>query len=154
TRPFDNDDARRRYSEIEFKAFVARQQGAVGLIVVDIPAEGEADIPDAPLPELAPRGRDAGIPVVVVTRSAGKALLKGNHRAAMTVALERKTKPVYNVAGKIAAGAPDRLPGAVVVGAHYDHLGHGGDESSLEPERKGIHNGADDNASGVAALLE
>src|SRR5690606_6843752 len=41
----------------------------------------------------------------------------------------------------------------VVVGAHYDHLGLGG-ESSLEPGVRGVHNGADDNASGVAGLLE
>ena len=41
----------------------------------------------------------------------------------------------------------------VVVGAHYDHLGVGGD-ASLAPEQVGtIHPGADDNASGVAALL-
>ncbi|GIW51948.1 MAG: aminopeptidase [Gemmatimonadales bacterium] len=43
---------------------------------------------------------------------------------------------------------------AVVVGAHYDHLGRGG-FGSLEPESTGVvHNGADDNASGTAALLE
>jgi len=47
----------------------------------------------------------------------------------------------------------DRLPGAVLVGAHYDHLGHGG-AGSLAPDSHEIHNGADDNASGVAALLE
>ncbi len=43
---------------------------------------------------------------------------------------------------------------AVVVGAHYDHLGRG-EFGSLEPESTGVvHNGADDNASGTAALLE
>jgi Zn-dependent M28 family amino/carboxypeptidase len=42
----------------------------------------------------------------------------------------------------------------VVVGAHYDHLGLGG-RHSLAPEAHGeIHNGADDNASGTAALIE
>ena len=40
----------------------------------------------------------------------------------------------------------------VVIGAHYDHLGWG-DEGSLNNEEKAIHNGADDNASGVASLL-
>lgn len=40
----------------------------------------------------------------------------------------------------------------VVIGAHYDHLGMGG-EGSLHREGKAIHNGADDNASGVAVLL-
>jgi hypothetical protein len=43
----------------------------------------------------------------------------------------------------------------IVVGAHYDHLGLGYDGSSLDPQPKGkIHNGADDNASGVAGVLE
>ena len=42
----------------------------------------------------------------------------------------------------------------VVVGAHYDHLGRGG-PGTLDPDSVGVpHNGADDNASGVAALLE
>jgi hypothetical protein len=41
----------------------------------------------------------------------------------------------------------------VVVGAHYDHLGWGG-PGSRAPEDSAIHNGADDNASGVAAMLE
>ena len=42
----------------------------------------------------------------------------------------------------------------VVIGAHYDHLGKGG-RSSMDPKLIGeIHNGADDNASGVAGVLE
>ena len=40
----------------------------------------------------------------------------------------------------------------VVIGAHYDHLGYG-EEGSLDTDRTQIHNGADDNASGIAALL-
>lgn len=51
-------------------------------------------------------------------------------------------------------GADPALAGeAVVVGAHYDHLGHGG-QFSMAPGDSSIHNGADDNASGVAALLD
>ncbi|MEX2111244.1 MAG: M28 family peptidase [Gemmatimonadaceae bacterium] len=42
---------------------------------------------------------------------------------------------------------------AVVVGAHYDHLGWGG-VGSLAPDERAVHNGADDNASGIAVLLE
>jgi hypothetical protein len=41
----------------------------------------------------------------------------------------------------------------IVIGAHYDHLGYGG-SSSLSPWTRAIHNGADDNASGVAAMLQ
>ena len=47
------------------------------------------------------------------------------------------------------SGAPD----VVVLGAHYDHLGFG-DSNSLSPGTRTIHHGADDNASGTAALLE
>ena len=47
-----------------------------------------------------------------------------------------------------------RRPGEyVIVGAHYDHLGHGAVASST-PWRREVHNGADDNASGTAALIE
>jgi hypothetical protein len=51
-------------------------------------------------------------------------------------------------------GADPALAGeAVIVGAHYDHLGHGG-SFSMAPGDSAIHNGADDNASGVAAMLD
>jgi len=42
----------------------------------------------------------------------------------------------------------------IVIGAHFDHLGYGEDHNSLNTGEKAIHNGADDNASGTAALLE
>ena len=40
----------------------------------------------------------------------------------------------------------------IVIGAHYDHLGYGGEGSLYRGEEKAVHNGADDNASGVAVL--
>ncbi len=67
-----------------------------------------------------------------------------------------------NLAGKSARNVVAIIPGAaaavrgqvVVVGAHYDHLGLGG-FGALDPDSTGrVHNGADDNASGTAALLE
>lgn len=43
----------------------------------------------------------------------------------------------------------------IVIGAHHDHLGLGSDKNSLDPKAEGkIHNGADDNASGVAGVIE
>ncbi len=57
----------------------------------------------------------------------------------------------FNVMGRIRGNG--ELEGVVLIGAHYDHLGFGG-EGSLEPDSRAIHNGADDNASGTAALLE
>jgi hypothetical protein len=47
----------------------------------------------------------------------------------------------------------NKAASTVIIGAHYDHLGYG-DENSLWTGEKAIHNGADDNASGVAGLLE
>ena len=60
---------------------------------------------------------------------------------------ERRTG--RNVVGLLDNGAAR----TVVIGAHYDHLGYGG-PGSRRPGDSRIHNGADDNASGVAALLE
>lgn len=60
---------------------------------------------------------------------------------------------VSNVVG-IIPGRGSLRGQAVVVGAHYDHLGYGG-FGSLDPDSvRVIHNGADDNASGTAALIE
>lgn len=69
------------------------------------------------------------------------------------VALAVERKAVFNVVGRIAASAKDTVGGAVLVGAHYDHLGMGG-RFSLAPDRREVHPGADDNASGVATVLE
>ena len=41
----------------------------------------------------------------------------------------------------------------IVIGAHYDHLGFGGEGSLYREKDKAVHNGADDNASGVAVML-
>lgn len=60
-----------------------------------------------------------------------------------------------NVVGVLPGRDPALAGEYVVIGAHYDHLGTGGMGNSLDPDSAGVpHNGADDNASGVAALLE
>lgn len=60
---------------------------------------------------------------------------------------------VRNVVG-VLPGRGTLAGQAVVLGAHYDHLGRGG-MGSLDPDSTGVvHNGADDNASGTAAVLE
>ncbi|MBI2478587.1 MAG: M20/M25/M40 family metallo-hydrolase, partial [Planctomycetia bacterium] len=63
-----------------------------------------------------------------------------------------KKATVKNVAG-VLDGSGALADETIIVGAHYDHLGDGG-PGSLAPWTKAIHNGADDNASGTAALLE
>jgi hypothetical protein len=57
-----------------------------------------------------------------------------------------------NVVGRLPGRDPERAPEVVIVGAHFDHLGRG-EVGSLAAEAGEIHNGADDNASGVAGLL-
>jgi len=71
--------------------------------------------------------------------------------ARVAVELDRDRRATTNVVG-ILRGA-DPAAGAVVLGAHYDHLGRGEEVRSLGARGK-IHNGADDNASGTAALVE
>jgi len=62
-----------------------------------------------------------------------------------------KKRTGTNVVGYIDNGAPT----TIILGAHFDHLGYGEDGNSREVENKHqVHNGADDNASGTAALIE
>ncbi|MFO8067743.1 MAG: M28 family peptidase [Bacteroidales bacterium] len=63
--------------------------------------------------------------------------------------LERESLTAYNVAGYIDNNAPS----TVVIGGHYDHLGYGG-PTSRDYQQGEIHYGADDNASGIAGVLE
>ena len=68
------------------------------------------------------------------------------------LSLNRRT--VRNVVGMLRGADAARAREAIVLGAHYDHVGLGG-RFSATPERTGeIHNGADDNASGIASLIE
>jgi Tol biopolymer transport system component len=156
---FEDETAQRRYSDLRYKAFNARQHGATALLVVDLPpGEEGAEAEEAPLPKLRVDAKgDAGIPVVFLKRSVGGPLFDqgGAVEVAVDLAVRYDPNANANVVGRFPAGAPpeQRLPGAVLVGAHYDHLGYGG-PNSLAPDRHEPHNGADDNASGTAGLLE
>lgn len=55
----------------------------------------------------------------------------------------------HNVLGFI----DNKAENTIIIGAHYDHLGFGGEGSLYRDSIKAIHNGADDNASGIAVLL-
>ena len=68
--------------------------------------------------------------------------------------LARDRKTVRNVVGVLPGSDPVKARQAIVIGAHYDHVGLGG-RLSMTPERAGeVHNGADDNASGTASIIE
>jgi hypothetical protein len=73
-------------------------------------------------------------------------------RLAGEVQIQREQVEARNVVG-ILEGAGGLADETVIVGAHFDHLGLG-QEGSAKPGSEEIHNGADDNASGVAVLLE
>ena len=94
------------------------------------------------------------IPVIYLTKEASKKYLNDESATLdlkLKVDITDKKRSGTNVVGYINNGAAT----TVVLGAHFDHLGHGEDGNSREVERKGqIHNGADDNASGTAALIE
>jgi len=93
------------------------------------------------------------------SNSAAHGFLLDGVRASAYVALEQEKRRARNVLARLlardGAGAM-RSEGAVVIGAHVDHLGRGLGSSSLarSKEKGAIHPGADDNASGVASLLE
>ena len=73
--------------------------------------------------------------------------------ANIKVALVKKEVQAYNVIGIIEGHDPILKNEAIIIGAHYDHLGRGG-SGSLAVNSKDIHHGADDNASGTSAMLE
>jgi Tol biopolymer transport system component len=164
---FKETKDQRRLGDLHYKAWVARERGAKALIVVDLPAAPAGAKPDwAPPPEATfPALKreaygDAGIPVVFAKREVVSDVLpqlekKKALKASINVELNLNYVPVFNVLGRLPAQAPpdQRLPGVIVVGAHYDHLGLGG-HGSLAPDDNSPHLGADDNASGVATILE
>ena len=130
-------------------ASAAARLGAVAVIVL-------LPLPNEPLPVLSSERRAAlSVPVVAVRADAAAAV-----RAAARAFLSVEVTPVRREARNVAAvlrGSTDHGHGrapTLIVGAHYDHLGFGG-EGSLSPNATGtVHNGADDNASGTAVMLE
>ena len=160
------------------KADAAADAGAVALLVVNPPAFHEDDDPLMPFARMY-RGEQSEIPVIQVKRPLVQAWLKAAGSGADLRALQRKIddagKPAsfalpeaVRLSGGVEVERVQKdvknvvavLPGSgnlaheyVVVGAHYDHLGKGG-PGSMSPQSRQIHNGADDNASGTAAMLE
>jgi Zn-dependent M28 family amino/carboxypeptidase len=76
-----------------------------------------------------------------------------NIALSLEIGVTRKAGPAFNVVGLLEGSDPDLKGEAIVVGAHYDHLGLGGG-GSLAAREGEVYHGADDNASGVAGLLE
>lgn len=132
-----------------FKATVAAGRDASGMILL---------APDGmELPELDGETRNMlRIPAVIVSgdlaESIRTAAADGETVRIQTDVRETRVD-ARNVVALLPGADPTLGDEFVIVGAHYDHLGFGGD-GSLEPDGREIHNGADDNASGTAAVLE
>ncbi len=155
-----------RYEGVRWKAIAARNAGAKALLIVT----RDANLKDDRLAQLTydNSAGDAGLPVAVVSQDliGGKAIFDGfesaakkrqymfdeNSKVSLTIDLSRKEVQAYNVVG-ILEGSDQLKNETIIVGAHYDHLGRGG-EGSLAPRSGEIHHGADDNASGTAGVLE
>ncbi len=94
------------------------------------------------------KGRTS-IPVITIKKRLYDAILANpDSSVSINVSVKKMDKIGYNVAGFI----DNQAEKTIIIGAHYDHLGMGG-ETSLFIGRD-IHNGADDNASGVAGVIE
>ncbi len=165
------------YGDLRKKAFYAREKGAKGLIVVSGP---NSQVRNQLVPmqnDFSPSG--SSIAAISVTdevaktmlQAAGKNLQKlqdglddgspgmgfnlNGFQVAANVDIKKITGQGRNVVGRLLAGEKPSAE-AIIVGAHIDHLGNGKSSSSLakQDEKNNIHFGADDNASGVAAMLE
>jgi hypothetical protein len=166
--------------QIRFKAAVARAVGARALLII---SDEEKLKDDRLARLSYDNAGEAGIPVAVISQQLASKLLAGHDLSAykahadarnalgdatlprelrlpskqrtlsISVEVMRRQSPSFNVVG-ILPGSDSKLKDeAIVIGAHYDHLGRGG-EGSLAPREGEIHHGADDNASGTAGLLE
>lgn len=93
------------------------------------------------------------IPVVYITRATKEKYFADESSAIdmkLKIDIGDKKRTGGNVVGYIDNGAAT----TIIIGAHYDHLGYGEDHNSLWTGPPSIHNGADDNASGTAAVIE
>lgn len=94
------------------------------------------------------------IPVLYLSKEVKEKYLKDettSYDIKIEVTISDKKRTGHNVIGYIDNGAST----TIILGAHYDHLGYGEDHNSLYTgSTPMIHNGADDNASGTAALIE
>jgi hypothetical protein len=165
------------------KAQNAASHGALAVLVVNGPRHHRED-KIVPFSLDVGAGETASIPTVHLKREHAESLLRASGRSllelqrgidealtprsfpidgvtmALTVDVRRATVTVANVLGLLpasgASSGPFRASGRehIVIGAHYDHLGLGEKGSRDRRSRGLVHNGADDNASGVAGVLE
>ncbi len=162
------------YGSIRAKLLNARDAGVAGVILVAGPAYDAKD----ELEFGTVKESSAGLPVIHATRALinaslaaqsfkvedAEAHMNGSHKPqskALGVKAQLQTDVITqsatteNVIGWIQARDTGASQEWIVVGAHFDHLGMGGTGSnSRVQDTVGVHPGADDNASGVASIIE
>jgi hypothetical protein len=171
----DNPDSKfAAYSNDRDKCMLAKDKGAGGVLLVS----GEAFDPKDEFESLDNGGYSVGIPVFRVTRAvANKILETTDHNIESLELILNESRTPYNLETSVIASGSSELieeesstqniimvlPGTdpilkdeyVLIGGHFDHLGMGGPGTgSRALDTTGIHFGADDNASGVALMLE
>ncbi|MEI6816031.1 MAG: M20/M25/M40 family metallo-hydrolase [Bacteroidota bacterium] len=134
------------YSDMRTKIDTAISRGASAIIFVN--SDTTADNPKG---DFSNKTTPSKIPVVFANSSLATLLNSTATNGSISIDIKRLSHTGHNIIGYIDNGAKT----TVVLGAHYDHLGYGGEGSgSLYRGEKAIHPGADDNGSGTAALLE
>lgn len=160
-----------KHTPLRKKAMLARDHKAAGVLFVN-PAGATDEL--MPLKH-SPNSTAIGIPVLQISRKIADQLVgkkleelqnslndQGQPQSffldkhiAAEVNLVKEIIDVPNVIGLIPGADPELKNEYIVIGAHFDHLGFGGEGAgSLTPDSNAIHNGADDNASGTAGILE
>lgn len=131
------------------KAEAAKKQGAQAIIFYDNYGS-KYPVVYNPKSEF----ETASIPVFYMLHEAYEEYVsdkKSSITISLNVHIEKKELTGTNVAAYI----DNKAPYTVVIGAHYDHLGYGEDgNSTYRGKDKLVHNGADDNASGTAGLMQ
>jgi len=169
--PFGTGRSTLRYFSFRAKAAAARAAGAKALILVNDRIH-HPDVPDAIQPSRAP----GGLPFLFAGEEVAAALMKAAGRdftavqraideegrprsfplsgVTVSLALARNRVRTANVVGFLPGADAELARQYVVIGGHYDHIGTGG-AGALDPQAVGeIRNGADDNASGTAGVIE
>src|SRR5665213_1218944 len=133
-------------SDIRTKIDTAVSRGAAAIIFIN--SDTTADNPPT---NFTSKVTPSKVPVIFASSTLASILKSKVKKYELWVDVTRLTHTGHNVLGYIDNGAKT----TVVFGAHYDHLGYGGEGSgSLYRGKPAIHHGADDNASGDAALIE
>ena len=165
-----------KYSSLRHKLLVARDHGAAGVIFLSgskfdakdelIDLRIERNLSQATLPVLHIKRELADQILAEASASVSdlEAKLDTDLKPASldldivvsaTTEIVQQEVTTQNVIALLPGSDPKLKDEYIVIGAHYDHLGWGGKGSgSRRPDTTAIHNGADDNASGVAAVLE